>query len=205
MAAAILAAQKPSEVDLEALQRSEAEGILSQFVVQRARLQQQSDLALELGNASGAIAAERAITNNLELVSKLLGMLIQRHEVTRTSILISADYLQLRQVIVQALQPYPEAARAVAHALHTIEVDAAKDIARDSQKPAGALIALLLLPTRGKMAMMAGDLSYALDAVLFARACGLELDPWQAYLLRERPRRSLLLCSRQSAKAQLRH
>ena len=139
---AILAAQKPSEVDLEALQRSEAEGILSQLVVQRARLQQQSDLALELGNASGAIAAERAITNNLELVSKLLGVLIQRHEVTRTSILISADYLQLRQVIVQALQPYPEAARAVAHALHTIEVDAAKDIARASQKPAGALIAL---------------------------------------------------------------
>lgn len=51
------------------------------------------------------------------------------------------------------------------------------------------------------MAMMAGDLSYALDAVLFARACGLEPDAWQADLLRERPRRSLLLCSRQSGKS----
>ena len=90
MAAAILAAQQPSVVDLKALQRNEAEGLLSQLVVQRARLQQQSDLALELGNASGAIAAERAITSNLELVAKLLGTLMQRHEVTRTSILISA-------------------------------------------------------------------------------------------------------------------
>jgi hypothetical protein len=81
MAAAILAAQKPSEVDLEALQRSESEGILAQLVTQRARLQQHSDLALELGNASGAVAAERAITNNLELVAKLLGQLVQHHEI----------------------------------------------------------------------------------------------------------------------------
>ena len=128
MMAAILAAQKPSEIDLEALQRSEAEGLLAQLVTQRARLQQQSDLALELGNASGAIAAERAITSNLELVAKLLGTIVQRHEVTRTSILISADYLELRQAIVAALRPFPEAARAVGSALHGIETNAARDI-----------------------------------------------------------------------------
>lgn len=133
MAAAILAAQKPSEVDLEQLQRSEAEGILSQLVVQRARLQQQSDLALELGNASGAVAAERAITSNLELVAKLLGTLVQRHEVMRTSVLISADYLKLRQVLIAALRPYPEAARAVGAALHDIEANAAKDITERKQ------------------------------------------------------------------------
>jgi hypothetical protein len=131
--AAILTAQKPSEIDLEELQRSEAEGILSQLIVQRARLAQHSELALELGDASGAIAAERAITNNLELVSKLLGVLIQRHEVTRTSILISADYLQLRQAIVQALRPYPEAARAVGAALAALETTAAKDITKRKQ------------------------------------------------------------------------
>jgi hypothetical protein len=43
--AAILAAQKPSEVDLEALQASESAGLLAQLV-QRARLQQQGELAL---------------------------------------------------------------------------------------------------------------------------------------------------------------
>lgn len=133
MAAAILAARSPSEIDLEQLQRNEAEGLLAQLVTQRARLQVQSDLATELGNASGAIAAERAITSNLELVAKLLGTIVQRHEVTRTSILISADYLQLRQSIVTALRPYPEAARAVGAALHGIETSAAKAITERKQ------------------------------------------------------------------------
>lgn len=49
--------------------------------------------------------------------------------------------------------------------------------------------------------MMALDLSRALDPVLFAHDCGLQPDPWQAELLRAMPRRSLLLCSRQSGKS----
>jgi len=128
MMAAILVAQKPSEIDLETLERGEAEGLLAQLVTQRARLQQHSDLSLELGNAAGAVAAERAITSNLELVAKLLGSIVQRHSTTHTSILISADYLTLRAAIVGALRPYPDAARAVGSALHGIETDAAKAI-----------------------------------------------------------------------------
>jgi hypothetical protein len=34
------------------------------------------------------------------------------------------------------------------------------------------------------------DLARRFDPILLARDCGLELDPWQAELLRERPRRS---------------
>jgi hypothetical protein len=49
--------------------------------------------------------------------------------------------------------------------------------------------------------MMAKDLARALDPCLIARDCGIIPDPWQAALLRERPRRSLLLCSRQSGKS----
>jgi hypothetical protein len=48
--------------------------------------------------------------------------------------------------------------------------------------------------------MMARDLARALDPSLIAHDCGITPDPWQATLLRERPRRSLLLCSRQSGK-----
>jgi hypothetical protein len=47
---------------------------------------------------------------------------------------------------------------------------------------------------------MMRDLSYALDPVIFATDCGVIPDGWQAELLRNRPRRSLLLCSRQSGK-----
>jgi hypothetical protein len=45
------------------------------------------------------------------------------------------------------------------------------------------------------------DFARALDPVLLARDVGIEPDPWQAELLRTRPRRSLLLCSRQSGKS----
>ena len=45
------------------------------------------------------------------------------------------------------------------------------------------------------------DIARCLDPVLLATDCGLVPDPWQARLLRDRPRRSLLLCSRQSGKS----
>ena len=135
IAAAILAAQKPTEIDLEALQASESEGLLSQLVTQRARLQTHSELATELGDVKAAVACERAITGNLELVGKLLGQLVQRHEVRSTSILVSPDYLELRATLVRALQPFPEAARAVGVALHAMESKAAQDIQAAGKRP----------------------------------------------------------------------
>jgi hypothetical protein len=49
--------------------------------------------------------------------------------------------------------------------------------------------------------MMARDFSRAFDPVLFAHDCGIQPDAWQAKLLQERPKRSLLLASRQSGKS----
>jgi hypothetical protein len=49
--------------------------------------------------------------------------------------------------------------------------------------------------------MMATDLSRALDPCILAADAGFpDLDPWQSRLLRERPRRALLNCARQSGK-----
>jgi hypothetical protein len=78
--------------------------------------------------------AEARITANLELVAKLLGQLIQRHETTHTSILLSPDYIRLRQVLVETLRPYPEVAAKVATALHKIETDGTKASA-ESKRP----------------------------------------------------------------------
>lgn len=47
---------------------------------------------------------------------------------------------------------------------------------------------------------LARDLAHSLDPALFAQACGVELDPWQADLLRGASRRVLLLASRQVGK-----
>jgi phage FluMu gp28-like protein len=49
--------------------------------------------------------------------------------------------------------------------------------------------------------MMARDLARALDPVVFARDVGVEPDPWQAKLLRDRPQRALLNCARQTGKS----
>jgi hypothetical protein len=140
MRAAILTAQKPTAIDLEALQASESEGLLAQLVSQRARLQQHVELAASLGDVRGCISAESAITSNLALVGKLLGMIVQHHNVRSTSILISADYLALRQAIVTALRPYPEAAATVGAALHRLEAQAAKDITERAGKHAAPLM-----------------------------------------------------------------
>ena len=85
LVAAIAMAAHPSEVDLEQLQRSESEGLLGALVGQRARLQLLSEMAFEAGEISAATTVERAITSSLELTSRLLGMIIQRHDVRSTS------------------------------------------------------------------------------------------------------------------------
>ena len=130
----MLTALRPSEIDLEALQRSESEGLLASLQTQRARLLLLGQMAFEAGEVHAACNVERATTANLELVSKLLGQLVTHHQVTHTSILISSDYLTLRAAIVRALRPYPEAARAVGSALAELETQAAKDIT-DSKRP----------------------------------------------------------------------
>jgi len=126
--AALLSAQRPTDIDLDKLRVSESEGLLHQLVAQRARLQQHAELAGELGDVRGAISAEGAITANLSLVGKLLGQLATHHNVTHTSLLVQPDYLRLRQALITAVRPYPEAARAIAAALFALESDAAKVI-----------------------------------------------------------------------------
>jgi hypothetical protein len=132
--AAILAAQRPSDIDLEQRQRSESEGLIGSLVAKRARLQMLSEMAFEQGEINAATTVERAITQSLELTSRLLGMIVQHHEVRSTSILISPDYLRLRHAIINSLRPFPEAARAVGNALHKLESEAANEI-KESKPP----------------------------------------------------------------------
>ena len=88
-AAVLAGSQKPSGVDLKRLKVSEAEGLLSQLVMQRARLQQHSDMALDIGDIRVGVLVERQITTNLELVSKLLGQLVHVSEHRFTSVLLT--------------------------------------------------------------------------------------------------------------------
>jgi hypothetical protein len=126
--AAIMAQLAPEAVDLDALQRNESQSLLSSLITQRARLHTMAERAAEDGLHAVAIRAESAILANLELVSRLLGQLVSRHEITTKSYLVTPDYLRLRQVLVQTLRRFPEAARAVAAELATLEDEAVASI-----------------------------------------------------------------------------
>jgi hypothetical protein len=135
--AAILAAAHPAEIDVEKLRQSEAEGLLSALLCQRARLQQHADMALELGSIHIAVNAESKITESLRLTAQLTNQLVQHHEVTHRNVLVSESYLQLRQVLLNALKAHPAAMRDVAAALHRLETEAAADITARAAKGNG--------------------------------------------------------------------
>lgn len=126
--AAIKNVIKPTAADLDALKTSESERLLSELVLQRARLQAVTDIATEVKDARTAVSVERAITFNLQLVAQICGKLVSRHEVSHTALMLSPAYVELRQAIIAALRPFPEAARAVGAALHQLESTAADDI-----------------------------------------------------------------------------
>jgi hypothetical protein len=136
MRAAVQHALHPSAVDLDALKASEGENLLHHLVHQRARLAQHIELAVETGDASAAIRGEGAITANLQLVSKLLGVLVNVSETRHQHLLTHPDYLRLREVLLRALAPFPDARIAVGRALAGIETRAAEEIATASVKRA---------------------------------------------------------------------
>jgi hypothetical protein len=126
--AALATHLKPSAIDLDQLRESEGSSLLGQLVAQRAALQTYGQAAFEAKQFQAAISAERGVTANLDLLSKVLGLIITKHEVRSTSLLISPDYLALRHALVEALRPFPDAMSAVRKALHELEAKAAADI-----------------------------------------------------------------------------
>ncbi len=74
--------------------------------------------AEEAGELKTALSAIREARGNLELLAKLLGELDERPVVNLN---ISPEWLQLRAVIVGALEPHPEALGAVVGALEAAE------------------------------------------------------------------------------------
>jgi transposase-like protein len=120
---------KPGE-DLEKLKTQESESFLQNLAQQRARLLMVQDAALESDDAQAVATLAGRIHQNLEIVGKYLGELQQHSTKTVLNVMVSAEYLALRAALVRALQPYPEARAAVARVLHSMESDAAQQIAR---------------------------------------------------------------------------
>jgi transposase-like protein len=120
-------ALKPG-ADLEQLKTEESEALLQNLASQRARLLMMQDQALEEGNAQVVATLAARIHQNLELVGRYLGELHQHSTKTVVNILLTPEYLELRNALVRALAPYPDARRAVAAVLHSREGSAAQSL-----------------------------------------------------------------------------
>jgi hypothetical protein len=133
--AAIMTQLAPEGIDLEQLQRSESESLLASLISQRARLATIAQSAMEHDLPQVAIRAEAAILNNLEVVARLLGQLVNRTEVTTRSILLTPQYLALRRILVEELRGSPEIAARIAARIGALESDAAMEIAAKGKQP----------------------------------------------------------------------
>ena len=92
----------------------EADNLLHQVGDLQRRALAILDKAEETGELRTALSAIREARGNLELLAKLLGELDDRPTV---NVLISPEWLELRTVIIGALEPYTDARGAVLRAI----------------------------------------------------------------------------------------
>ena len=118
---ALLAVGKPSDIDLDALRKTESEGLLQTLVVQRGRLFGLLDQAEESGDVRATVSVHKAINDNLTSVAKLLGEISTHSTVVTNNLTISPEYLALRASLVQALRKHPEALKAIRGVLAGVE------------------------------------------------------------------------------------
>jgi hypothetical protein len=102
----------------KAAQVAEADDLLEQVGDLQRRALAILDKAEEVGELKTALSAIRETRGNLELLAKLLGELDERPVVNLN---VSPEWLELRTVIVTALEPHPEAMSAVVGALEGAE------------------------------------------------------------------------------------
>jgi DNA-binding transcriptional ArsR family regulator len=100
----------------EAAEAASADTLLAQVKGLQARALAILDKAEAAGDLKTALSAIREVRGNLELLAKLLGELQQEGTV---NIYLSPEWLELRALIIRALEPYPEARLAVVHALES--------------------------------------------------------------------------------------
>lgn len=107
----------------QAEEAARADSLLKQVVELKDKALAILDKAEQAGDNRTALLAIREAKGCLELLAKLLGEL---HEQTTVNVLISPQWVSLRAVILQALDPYPEAKLALAQALREVETGASR-------------------------------------------------------------------------------
>ena len=109
--------------NLETLVNEESTSVLETLKIIRAALLWQLDQATQVEDRHGMAVLSAQLHKNLETVARLTGELVNRSEVVNVQLVLTQEYLELRNALVGALAPFPDARRAVAAVLHQIEAD----------------------------------------------------------------------------------
>jgi hypothetical protein len=113
--AKLVMAEKAKEV-------AQADSLLEQVRDLQGRALAILDQAEMSGDLRTALGAIREARGNLELLAKLLGELSDAPQVNLT---VSPEWLQIRAVIVTALEPHPDAKNNVLRAIRSVDSSAA--------------------------------------------------------------------------------
>jgi hypothetical protein len=124
LSARLLGQALKREEDLEKLRTEESEGLLANLAAQRARILLAQDKALDRDELGVVAQLAGQIHKNLSLVGHYLGEFAQHAVHTNINILIRPEYLELRSALIRALQPHPDARRAIIDVFHQVEAAA---------------------------------------------------------------------------------
>ena len=104
----------------EAREIAKADSLLDQVTELRDKALSILDKAEQAGDLRTALQGVREAKGCLELLAKLQGELQER---TTVNVLVNPQWITLRTVILQALEPYPEARLKLAAALREVEAN----------------------------------------------------------------------------------
>ena len=104
----------------EAAEAARADDLLAQVMDLQERTLQALEKAEKTGRLPVVLKAVREARENLKLLAQLTGEL-QEQQTTVNVLVASPEWLRTRRLLMEALEPYPEARAAVARAL--LEVD----------------------------------------------------------------------------------
>jgi hypothetical protein len=120
-------------IDLDKLRETESQSLLANLIAIRRRLFASLDTAEECGDGNMISRVAGQLHRNLEITGKLVGDLANG-STTINNVLVMPAYVEMRVELVNALRPFPEAARAVASVLHMIEGKAADAVRADTRE-----------------------------------------------------------------------
>jgi hypothetical protein len=120
--AAVLKSLDPSlPTDPADLERQENANLFNHIVAQRERIHNLMHAAIRHGQWQVVNQFEQTHLKNLQFTAKLLGRLVNRHQIQTINLTLQPDYVEFRQILLEALEDHPDAKLAVLDALHAYE------------------------------------------------------------------------------------